>query len=583
MFKLLVCHFCLLSIAFTQHSFILFQEAFDSTTPPSLPTGWGCSTNRSAAGDFSLTTSSPRSSPYALITSNATISQSLMSPLIEFEDCTPVRLTFYISRSSTHTSPLIIEASVDGGLTFPFQLSDTLRNPGGSGYVLTSIPLHALPANASNAKFRWRLVGVPGAGSSGTLRLDDVTLTAQLSHDLAVTHVAALPSSPAITTDPSSVTIAATIKNVGTLTARDYSVEFFRDQNGDGLPVGGERLSSQPGLPLPPADSLIVSTPLCPILAGENRFIARVVLPNDRNPLNDTASTTVLRPSSPRSVVINEMMVEPAIGQNEWVELFNRTSDAVDIGRWRISDRPTASGVNSFVLSQGPLSIPPHSYVTIAADSSLLSRYTWLRSHDPNSKVLILNRPSGFGFNNDGDDVVLRDFLGTTIDSVSYLPTWHHPDIVDPKGRSLERVNPDLSSNDSRNWSTSSSRDGGTPGRQNGIYTVVEPSSSSLFAQPNPFSPDGDGFEDFCALQYALPATAPLIRISIFDRSGRLVKVLVNTEPGGSRGEIIWNGLDDSNMRVRIGPYIVLLEGVDRQGNVLSTAKIVVIVAGKLQ
>lgn len=184
--------------------------------------------------------------------------------------------------------------------------------------------------------------------------------------------------------------------------------------------------------------------------------------------------------------------------------------------------------------------------------------------------------------NNDGDDVILRDAMGRTIDSVAYSPDWHHPDLSDAKGRSLERVNPEIASNDRRNWSSSPDPTGGTPGRTNGIYTSSIPSAASVSINPNPFSPDGDGFEDFCIIRYNLPLTTSVIRISIFDIKGRLVRTLANGELSGPKGEVIWDGLDDTKQRVRIGAYVVFVESVDGQAGVLATAKAVAVVAAKL-
>jgi hypothetical protein len=302
----------------------------------------------------------------------------------------------------------------------------------------------------------------------------------------------------------------------------------------------------------------------------------------DSNPFNDTASIIVTARANPKAIVVNEIMFEPLQGQNEWIEFYHRGSAPIDIARWKFSDRPTASGTNSFLITNNSTVIQPGDFVIVAADSTIFNQFSYLASPSQSTHLFILNRVSGFGLNNDGDDVVLRDPLGRTIDSVSYSASWHHPDISDTKGRSLERINPDLESNDHRNWSTSPNAAGGTPGRPNGIYTTVLPTSASVSAHPNPFSPDGDGFEDFCVISYNLPLTTAIIRISIFDIKGRMLRTLADCELSGSHGEVIWDGLDNSKQRVRIGVYVVFLEGIDGQGGILATDKTIVVVATKL-
>ena len=468
--KILIIWIFSVSALFAQETTYFFVEGFDSVSPPSLPRGWSSTSNRLSSGDFVTTASSVRSSPYTVLSTNATISQSLTSPTIDFTGCNPETLEFYSARSTTHTAGLVVDASLDDGATFSLQLSDTLRNPGTSGYVLTSLQLPPSLANQPRLRIRWRLIGNPSGGSSGTFRLDDIAISSHF--------------------------------------------EFPETE--------------------------------------------------------------------PRVLVINEIMYEPLLGQNEWIEIYHRGASPIDITRWKLSDRPTSSGSNSFTITNGSALVQPRKFVVIAADSTILAQFSYLASLGPDVHLFILNRSGGLGLNNDGDDVILRDAAGRTIDSISYSPSWHHPDVIDPKGRSLERINPDLSSNDKRNWSTSPSPSGGTPGKVNGIFTGALPTSASISMHPNPFSPDGDGFEDFCVIRYNLPLTTALIRITIFDLKGRLLRTLANCELSGSQGEIVWDGLDDSKQRVRIGCYVVFVESIDGEGGILATAKDVVVVATKL-
>ncbi len=456
-------------VCYAQNDVVFFVEHFDSVLTPSLPRGWLASSNRLSTGDFMTTASSVHSPPNAVISTNATISQSLTSPTLDFTTSNPERLEFYSARSSSHNSPLIVEASIDDGATFPFILGDTIRNPGSTSYAMSVLPLPTSLSNQSKVRFRWRLLAAT-SGASGTFRLDDVSVTAHVD--------------------------------------------------------------------IPEIE--------------------------------------------PRAVVVNEIMYDPVTGQNEWIELYHRGSGPVDIARWKISDRPTASGSTALTISNSPAVMRPGDFVVIAADSTILSRFGYLSLPASGVRLFILNRSSGLGLNNDGDDVILRDAMGRTIDSVSYAPDWHHPDLTDASGRSLERVNPEIGSNDRRNWSSSPDPIGGTPGKKNGIYTSSVPSAASLSINPNPFSPDGDGFEDFCSIRYKLPLTTSVIRITIFDIKGRLVRSLANGELSGPQGEIIWDGLDDTKQRVRIGPYVVFVESVDGQAGVLATAKAVAVVAAKL-
>jgi len=575
--------FLLGSTSAAQISTFPYSERFDSVLVPALPAGWITTANRSTAGDFVTTTSSARSAPHTVLSTNATISQSLTSPSFDFSNRAPTKLDFYTARSNTHTAPLLVEASLDDGTSFTVTLSDTIRHPGTTGYVLTSVVLPSSLANQPAVRIRWRLIGNPAGGATGTFRLDDITIMAASSWDLELTHLMVIiPSDEGAAPTTQPVTIRANVKNVGTLPAAGYSVQFFKDANGDARAEPGEQFAVVAGSILVPTDSAALSGTHPALTAGEHRFIAAILYPQDANPANDTASTLVTAGAEKRALVINEIMFDPLPGQNEWIEFFHRGPVPIDIVRWKFSDRPTASGVNAFSISNNSYRVQPGDFVVVAAESTILSLFPHLSSPSASTHLFILNRSGGFGFNNDGDDIVLRDATGGAIDSVSYSPSWHHPDVTDTKGRSLERINPHLDSKDPRNWSTTPVIAGGTPGRQNSIHTTGLPSAASISINPNPFSPDGDGFEDFCAIKYNLPLTTSLVRITIFDVKGRLIRTLAHAELSGPQGEIVWDGFDDGRQRARIGPYIVLIEAIDSQGGTVATTKAVVVVATRL-
>jgi hypothetical protein len=235
----------------------------------------------------------------------------------------------------------------------------------------------------------------------------------------------------------------------------------------------------------------------------------------------------------------------------------------------------------AFRISDSPLLLPPNEYAVIGADSTLILQFPSLL-HLSTAKLVIANKD--LSLNNSGDDVVLVDLTNTQIDSVRYSPSWHNPALnTSTTGKSLERVNPALASNDQRNWSSSIAPGGATPGQRNSIFTLSIPSAAHLTLSPNPFSPDNDGFEDFLAIEYSLPSSTSMIRVRCFDVQGRLVRTLANNEPAASSGTVIWNGLDDNNRRVRIGMYIILFEALDSSGGVVHTMKDVAVVATKLK
>lgn len=278
------------------------------------------------------------------------------------------------------------------------------------------------------------------------------------------------------------------------------------------------------------------------------------------------------------SFVVNEIMYDQLSGLSEYVEFLNTTSDTINIAGWRCIE----NGGLTLTLSGKLKKIPPGGFVILSADSSNLKHFTYLTEVSSDYHIAIADR-SDLSLSNTEDMVKVIDLFGNTIDSVFYNSKWHNSEIEDTKGRSLERINPLLLSNDSKNWSTSVNKLGGTPGKQNSIFTRILPSQFSLDISPNPFSPDNDGFEDFTIFNYKLSQQTASIRIRIYDSQGRLVRILADNLPSGADGSIIFNGLDDNKQPLRIGIYAVLLEAVSQTNGVVDKVKKALVVARKLK
>jgi hypothetical protein len=375
--------------------------------------------------------------------------------------------------------------------------------------------------------------------------------------------------------------LTSTVLNVGRNVVKGFSVRFYHDANGDSVASARELLQSVDIAALAPSDSILSQFDWQTNVKGKISIICRVEFSGDERTSNNTLFLMGSNRFQPQSVVINEIMYEPLSGHSEFIELFNRSADTVDVQTWRIMDAPSSSGnraVIQFPNTTSPLL--PNQFLVVTADSTLLSEFSFLGTSS-NGKIIIGNKD--LSLNNSGDEVVLVDQTNTQIDSVRYSPSWHNPSpSASTVGKSLERVNPSFESNDRRNWSTSVSPAGATPMQRNSIFTTAIPSAASLQLSPNPFSPDNDGFEDFLAISYSLPSTTSMIRVRCFDVQGRLVRIIANNEPAASTGTLLWNGLDDNNQRVRIGMYIVLLEALDAAGGVVRTMKDVAVVATKL-
>jgi hypothetical protein len=396
--------------------------------------------------------------------------------------------------------------------------------------------------------------------------------TARKDFDLVITSGSAKVSE-------NGLTVAATVRNSGRRTVAGFIMRFYYDAVGDSTVSPMKLVHTANGGFLAPFDSMSVQFNWQTTAKGKIPIICVVDLPGDQRISNNTIFFSGVNRFSSQSVVINEILYEPFAGNSEFIEMFNRSADSIDVQGWKIMGASSSSG-NRIQFPHESLLLLPNHFFVVAADSSFFAQYPLLKA-STGGLTLVTNKD--LSLNNSGGDVVLIDQTNAAIDSVRYSPSWHNPSLNTPTaGRSIERINPSFESNDRRNWSTSVAPSGATPLQTNSIFTKSVPSAAGLSLSPNPFSPDNDGFEDILAITYSLPSTISMIRVRCFDVQGRLVRTLANNEPVASSGTLLWNGLDDNNRRVRIGMYIILFEALDATGGVYRVMKDVVVVATKL-
>jgi len=277
--------------------------------------------------------------------------------------------------------------------------------------------------------------------------------------------------------------------------------------------------------------------------------------------------------AEPNSIIINEIMYDPNPNSSEFIELYNATDNEINIAGWKL----VINGIHFFEISSTFFYLKSGDYFVISSDSSILLSYKNLNKS--NVKILENNTLS---LSNAGESVVVIDHWGNLIDSVFYSTKWQNQNIANTKGKSLERIAPNIMSNEPTNWSTSVHKDGATPVNVNSVFAQNIEIKKGLSFSPNPFSPDNDGFEDFTIINYSLPFTTAQIRIKIFDDHGRLVRTLLNNKSVAQSGSIIFDGLSESGNPLRIGMYIVFLEAIDNHTNKGVSYKEVIVVARKL-
>ena len=233
---------------------------------------------------------------------------------------------------------------------------------------------------------------------------------------------------------------------------------------------------------LGPADLLRVETPIGNVPPGQYEYAAAIVFNADEDTSNNRVTWTVVGGVRPGAVVVNEVMVSPAEGDPEWVELHNRSERTLDVTGWRIQDAKSAGEV----FGREPLQLQPDAYLVVAEDvDGFYSRFG-------DRTVQVVAPERWFRLNNSGDVVVVRDATGAIVDRMAY-------DQAVFAGRSLERIAGSGLSVDDRNWLSSTHEDGATPGRENSVALQSGIDAVQILAEPNPFY-------DRVEIRYLLPA-----------------------------------------------------------------------------
>ena len=159
-----------------------------------------------------------------------------------------------------------------------------------------------------------------------------------------------------------------------------------------------------------------------------------------------------------KSIIINEIMPAPRAGNSlpnvEYVELYNRSSAAVNLGGFQLANsRRTTTIPNEILL--------PDEYV-------ILCPRTRAAEFAPYGRVIgLTNWPTLL---NSADQIKLWDATEQIIDSLNYTTASFGGSSFASGGYSLEIVNPYLDCNLSTNLKSSTSSARGTPGRVNAVF-----------------------------------------------------------------------------------------------------------------
>jgi hypothetical protein len=160
-------------------------------------------------------------------------------------------------------------------------------------------------------------------------------------------------------------------------------------------------------------------------------------------------------PVQKKDLIFTELFADPSpqvgLPNAEFVEIYNRSSNAIDLKNWIFSDGVSKATFTSQIIL-------PNEYwiVTSSANAKLFS----------GNVIGVSNFPT---LNNDGDHLTLK-INNQTIDSVNYSLDWYHDTDKQDGGWTLELIDPNNTCSEGENWTSSEDASGGTPGKQNSVF-----------------------------------------------------------------------------------------------------------------
>lgn len=267
-----------------------------------------------------------------------------------------------------------------------------------------------------------------------------------------------------------------------------------------------------------------------------------------------------------RFVVINEILFNPVGDGVDFVEIYNRSDKTVNLSQLFLTKRKGDVFDVKNALTDMAVLFFPNEYLTLTTSpETVCSQFTCADG----SKFMTVSLPS---LPDDDGNIVVMLNNGKIIDELNYSAKMHHSLLQNSEGVSLERINPALPTNDSKTWHSASEESGyGTPGQRNSQYNSLEATqeNKNFWVEHEVFSPDNDGNDDILIVHYQLPKNGFTATVTVYTPNGMKINKLYNNTLLDMEGVLQWDGQAASLSLCQIGVYVLFIEAVHLDGEVI--------------
>jgi hypothetical protein len=256
-------------------------------------------------------------------------------------------------------------------------------------------------------------------------------------------------------------------------------------------------------------------------------------------------------------IKFNELLFNPLPGDPDYVELYNCSGKTIDASRLMLATLDNGTGVHSqlYPVSDEKRCILPGTYYAITPDTKKIAdRYF------SGDKRFLFETGSLPSLPDDEGHLILYNRELDKIDEVTYSENMHYSLLSSYEGVSLEKINPDLNSEEAGNWHSAAESSGwGTPGAKNSVYSKLPVSSDKIIFSSSKITPDNDGNDDVLVINFNLTGIGNVISVSVFDETGNFVRKIAATLLVGTEASLSWDGTADDGALVSSGIYIVFI------------------------
>lgn len=257
-----------------------------------------------------------------------------------------------------------------------------------------------------------------------------------------------------------------------------------------------------------------------------------------------------------KDLIINEILSDPPHSEDaDYVEIFNRSANIIDLKYVKIGSGGDGLPDKAAIAVNEGYQLFPKQMVALCKNRKLTEAHFL-----PLYPEKLLQCDSLPAYANSEGVVQLTDLSLRTLDRLHYSDDMHYSMFSSTDGVALERVHYEGETQDNNNWKSAAANvNFGTPGYVNSQYSELLSNEDILRIEPEIFSPNNDGLEDFTEIYCHFSELENQVTVSVYDRQGLLVKNLSNNELCGNEARYLWDGTDANGRKMPPALYVVRL------------------------